>query len=182
MKKIIAVLMILTAGFAVFASGSQEADDNDVVRLTPGTMARNGSIEDLEEIELTGVVKFESAIPELTVNGTDYTLMTPGMHEYAGYIKEGDSVVVTGYVMEEDQAFPGSRGGRMYGESLCYSLDVLEGNTVVLVETVEIDGVTYELPWAGDDYGFMGRSERGGMMPGRGDGGRGFSGPGRFNS
>ena len=181
MKKIIAVLLIMTAGMAAFASGNQEADDDGVVRLERGTLARNSYLEDLEMVEVRGAVKFESPVPELTSGGKDYSLMVPGMRNYMGYISEGDRVVVTGYIIEDDQYMYGPRGGMMYGgEPPCTDIEALEGNTLLMVASIEIDGTVYELPWVNDDFGYGNRGPEG-RMPG-GMGRRDSFGPGRFRN
>ncbi|HAK47067.1 MAG TPA: hypothetical protein DCO79_14265 [Spirochaeta sp.] len=159
MKKIIVVLLILAAGTAAFANGAQEESEERVVELNRGELNRNSFLEDLDEIELKGTIKYESPIPELNSGGTDYSLMAPGAREYMDYIREGDSITVTGYILDEDW-MPGSRGGRLNGLGMHQDFEAVEGNTVIFLETVTIDGTTYELPWVNED--FSGRnSDRG---------------------
>lgn len=168
MKKLIAVLCMAAAAGALFAGGQQEVNDEGVVVLERGDAARNSFFEDLEKVEVTGRVKFESPVPELVSGGQDYTLMIPGMGEYLSYISEGDSITVSGYILDED-FMPGRRGGMAGGRmggGMRMDIDELEGNINLFVETVEIDGTVYELPKT--DPG----SHRGGaqMKSGRGEG------------
>ena len=166
MKKMIAVLLLVGASAAVFAGGAQETNEDGVVELEKGQAARASVLEDLEKIEVTGTIKFESPVAELEVGSQDYTLMIPGAREYMDYIQEGDRVTVTGYILDEE-TMPGPMGGKN-GKSaggMMHDLEVLEGNETLMVETVTIDGTTYELPWV--ENGFMAGEDR------MGDGRRG---------
>ena len=179
MKKMIAVLCMMAAAAAVFASGAQEVNEEGIVELEKGELARNSYLEDLDKIELKGTIKFESPVAELTSGGKDYTLMAPGSREFMQYISEGDRMTVTGYILDED-SMPGPMGGRMFGNTqggrmsgnmqdrgIHQDFDVLEDNITLLVETVTIDGKTYQLPWVDDDYGFGMRRDEDGRMSGR---------------
>ncbi|MDC7226354.1 MAG: hypothetical protein PQJ61_06290 [Spirochaetales bacterium] len=172
MKKIIAVLLVLAAGTAAFASGAQEENEDGVVVLERGDVARADFLKDLEKVEITGRIKFESPVPELVADGQDYTLMIPAMREYISYIAEGDRITVTGYIVDEEN-MPGPRGERGHrdpkaGGRMHENLEVLEDNVSLMIETVTIDGVTYELSWVNGEGGRGGRDNRGGSMPNRG--------------
>ena len=171
MKKMILVLLMITAAVMVFAAGTQETNENGVVELERGDLARNSFLSGQEKVELTGTIVYESPFPELKVGSRQYTLSAPGAMMFSGYINEGDKITVTGYIMDENSTFGpmGGRGGMGYGMQ---DYKALEGNTVILVESAEIDGTVYQLPWVNDDFEgrgamFGGRDDR---LPGRTDG------------
>ena len=171
-KSVILLVMIITAA-AVFATGAQEADDDGVVELRPGELQKNAWLQGLDEVELTGSIVFESPVPELRSGGKDYTLTAPGAMGLVAYLEEGQRVTVKGYILDaENQAFNGpgrafgGRGGMMNGpEGSMPGIQALEGNTTVLVESVTIDGVVYELPWVNGGFADAGM-RRSGMMRG----------------
>ncbi len=168
MKKIFLILCMSAAAATVFATGAQEADEDGVVKLQPRELARNSYLEDLEQAEVTGTVKFESPVPELVAGGKSYTLIAPGAMAFYDYVSEGDKITVKGYIVDEETmpwnagpaAGPGGRG-RMF------DLEALEGNIELLVESVEIDGTTYQLPWVDNETGFGRMADKDGMF-GRG--------------
>jgi hypothetical protein len=185
-KKAIILLVMLLAAAGAFAAGEMEQDADGVVRLQPGQLAQESYFSDLEKIEVTGVVKYESPAAELRVGSKDYTLTAPGSRGLSGYLKEGQRLTVSGYLADEEQSGlesfrPGSMGpGAFFGNSI----EALEDNITILVETVEIDGVVYELPWingTAGGYGFR-DDHRNGMFGRTGQQGDFFENRGgRFN-
>jgi len=178
MKRIVIVsIMILAVSIAAFAAGSQEVNENGVVELERGTLARNSYLDDLDKVEISGVIKFESPVPELTSGGKDYTIFAPGMQMFSGYLTEGQRISVTGYILEEDSMFGAGRG-RMVQDT-----KALDGNSTLMVETVEIDGTVYQLPWVDgfgpDNRGMIGRNGSGSARQGRGAGSRGMGSRGQ---
>lgn len=173
--------MILAAA-AVFATGNQEVNEDGVVELERGELARNSYLDDLEKIEVTGVVKFESPVAELRVGGKDYTLTAPGGQMLSGYLSEGQRITVSGYLLEEDLNFGvgAGRTGRPGGvNSRFENIEVLEGNINLLVEAVEIDGTVYQLPWVdGESYRQNGLDRRGNSRQSSGSRGMGSRGQG----
>ncbi len=195
MKKIFLILMITAvAAGAVFANGTQEKNEDGVVVLEPGMYDRSSSLDDLKKVDVKGKLTFESPVPELTAGGKTYTLVAPGAMQFISYVKEGDTLTVHGYILEDDNTFFGGMFGGRGGRGMMYDNSAVEGNINLLVESVEYNGTTYQLPWVGDDddfcgpgYGGMrGGFDRGGSygrMPGYGGmmGGTssGSFGPGR---
>jgi hypothetical protein len=173
MKKTILVLLMISAAAMVFATGAQETNENGVVELERGDLARNSFISSHEKVELTGTIVYESPFPELKVGSKMYTLTAPGAMIFSSYLNEGDKITVTGYVMDDESALrpmDGKNGrndrGRMGNGMQDYK--ALEGNIVLLVESAEIDGTVYQLPWVTE--GFDGRDGmRGGRMDNDGD-------------
>ncbi|MBI9108013.1 MAG: hypothetical protein JEZ04_14795 [Spirochaetales bacterium] len=180
MKKIIIVSIMILAAAAVFATGNQEANEAGVVELVPRALVQDNFLNDLEKVEVSGVVKFESPVPELVSSGKDYTLTAPGLQMFAGMVTEGQLITVSGYLIDDDAYFGpgmGRNGGRGVAGGRLQDTEVLEGNINLLVETVEIDGVVYQLPWVnrgGFGAGFGSGKGRGngrgnGMMGGNGN-------------
>ena len=181
-KLVITAVLIIAASAAVWASGNLEANEDGVVELEPQQLARDSYLSQLESVELKGVVKFESPVPELVSGGKDYTLTAPGMMMFAGYLEEGQRLTVKGYLVDQEQqpafpngkpGMPGGRGPGMFSNGTA----AIEGNSVVLVESVIIDGVEYRLPQGAPDE-FGRRAAPGQRMGGGASGGRTAQGRG----
>ncbi len=105
--------------------------------------------------------------------GKAILLIAPGAMAFYDYVSEGDKITVKGYIVDEESCplFDGRAPG-MGGRGRMFDLEALEGNTGLLVESVEIDGTTYQLPWVDNEAGFGRMSDRGGMPGGYGMNGR----------
>ena len=165
-------MLMIAAAAAVFANGTQEADADGIVRLDRGDIARSTYLDDLKPIDVKGTLNYESSVPELVSGGKSYTLFAPGAMMFSDYVREGDKLSVKGYILDDQSGF----FGRMGGPGYMFDNKAVEGNTTILVESVEFNGKTYELPWVGDDDGFCGPGGFGGMRGGFSRGG--FSGRG----
>ena len=169
MKKTILVLFMAATAAVIFASGSQEKNNDGVIELQPGPRSAYNYTEGQEEVELKGQVKFESPVPELVSGGKTYSLFAPGAMAFYGYLEEGDDITVSGYLLDEDAAASCMSGFGRRGPNAMFSDDEVAMDNVIWVETVEMDGETYQLPQMGqmgDDYGY---GMRGGRMDGFGD-------------
>ncbi len=153
MKKALVVLIMLSVAAGVFATGAQEADEDGIVRLDPRDVARNSVLDDYEKVSVKGTIKFESVVPELSAGGKEYALTAPGANMLASYLTEGQKVTVNGYIVDED-SFYGPRG---MGPGMMNFLnpEALNNDITLLVESVEIDGQLYMLPWVEDGFGTM---------------------------
>ncbi len=154
MKKIILILFMMAAAAAVFASGAYETNDQGVVMLNEDQLERGSFLNSPDKVELDGTIQFECPVPELEAEGESYTLMTPGAMGFYRYISEGDRIKVSGYILDhEKMTEPMGCFKRMY--TALKDFDALNGNPVVLVETVEFKGTAYQLPWVNHERDVM---------------------------
>ncbi len=86
MKKIIAVLVLLTAATALFASGNSE---DPVSRRGMGFV-------NSEEVSLTGTLALTDARLSLETDGKNYSLSVPGYRRVGFNVEEGMEVTVNG--------------------------------------------------------------------------------------
>ncbi len=146
MQKIILILVMAAAASAAFAAGTQEKNDQGVVVLHEGQLERGSFLNNLDKVELDGTIQFESPVPELEAGGKSYTLMAPGAMGFCRYVSEGDRIKVKGYILDNKKMM-GPMEGFCRMNMAMLEFKALEGNSVVLVETAEFKGTTYQLPW-----------------------------------
>jgi hypothetical protein len=160
-RKIMLVLLIAgVAAAGAFASGDRE-EETETARPGWRRLPRWEGPELSEQpITVTGQVYFEKRMhPELESGGEEYELLVPRFYVYELDLREGQTVTVQGYPVEEMPCCE----------------DEEEAELHIWVTKAVIDGVEYELeddrpkgPGVDPRWGLgPGRGHRGGMM-GRG--------------
>ncbi len=144
MRKMIIILCLLLTAALVFAEGVPENDNDGPVILHAGQLEHSSFLQELEKVELEGTLQFECPVPELAAGGKSYTLRVPGAMGFYRYVSEGDRIKVNGYILDGEKMRGPMEG--FYGRPV-QNLKALEGNPVVLVETAEFEGTTYQMPW-----------------------------------
>jgi len=162
-KGIVLLVMLLSAGSLIFASGNKDKeDDSDYYGRGYGPRGMMGYAdrddfpcfdEDLETVTLTGTVDFTATGTVLNADGKEWLLMYPMWALQDVELNRGDTVTVEGLVIE-DPVNP--------------ARETESGNYLHVVKA-EIGGETYELDYAGG----WGGGPRG-MMGGRRGGGPGY--------
>jgi len=107
MKKIIAVLVLLTAATALFASGNSEESD----------FQRGKGFVNSEEVSLTGTLAFTDARLSLEADGKNYSLSVPGYRRVGFNVEEGMEVTVNGALSDCQAECPYDEDGHIFVSS-----------------------------------------------------------------